>query len=119
MLVNLVVSGAVIDTKNTDNETAVKIFSGGPYTTPEITARVSGANRFYDGKLNSGSMLGHVASAGRGQLVWKSSSNATVGVWKMDSEAAVEAAIETIQTALAASDAVISIDSTGAEYTGS
>jgi hypothetical protein len=113
MLVNFIKSGNIIDTKNTDNEVAVQVYSGGPYTTPTIDPRVSGANRFYDGKITAGSMLGHIAGAGRAQLAWKSPSNATVGLWEMDDETAVQTAITTIQTAINASTGSIDLYSNG------
>lgn len=113
MLVNFVKNGVIIDTRDTNQAVAIMGYAGGPFTTPDIQPRLSGSNALLDGRLASGSMLGHVASAGQATLLWKTPSNATQQVWKMDSQAAAQTGIATIQAAITASTAVIDLYSNG------
>lgn len=120
MIVYLVdASGNVVDAKNTDQATALPCFTGGPFKIPEIGPRISGSNTLYDGKVTNiasgGSLLGFNAGAGRPAILWKTASNATVGMWHMVDEAAVQTALASIATALGADEAAIFLNSTGTD----
>lgn len=115
MLVKFHPSGDVADTTML---TPSRGYSGGPYAIPVIGAAPGTTSEYYGGEITSGSVLGYVASAGRAMLLWKTPSNATVKSWPMDDLAAVNTAIATIGDALG-TDEIITINSTGNEYTGS
>jgi hypothetical protein len=110
MIIQFQPTGALV---NLDHLTPNGVKAGVPPAFPVIEPNQFGGN------LTSGNFAYFNAAAGVARVYWNTVSNAVSQIWQMDNNAAIDTLMQTINTALTASDAFIIVGSDGALYTGS